>query len=96
MWKFFGFSFVGIIRNVWNSLLSAGIMAAFGSAFCSLFPSLGGQIVSMVISSMVYLGSMLLIPSGRSVLLEVPVVGNIVLRIQMYLSRKRKSRWCKR
>lgn len=81
MKKYFGFSLFGILRNVWSSLLSAMIMAACGMMLGNLFTSLVGQFVSIFICALIYIGCMLILPAGRALLCEVPVIGDYVKRL---------------
>lgn len=74
-------SFLRSVRNVWPAMLSAGIMSVAGMLFVQISDSIIWQIISVILCAVIYFMTMLLIPSGRRQLLEIPIIDRIVEKL---------------
>jgi PST family polysaccharide transporter len=78
MWIVVGIKFTSILKNVWPSLVASGIMTAAGMFLRTLLPGMFWEITTVFMCVVIYGVAMLLIPTGRSQLAEIPILRKIL------------------
>ena len=73
-----GIKFTSILKNVWPSLVASGIMTAAGMFLRTLLPGMFWEITTVFMCVVIYGVAMLLIPTGRSQLAEIPILRKIL------------------
>lgn len=72
-----GIKFVDYLKNVWPSICASVVMAVAGILLRQLFDNIVWEFTTIFICVLVYAGVMLLLPSGRKQLAEIPVLKKI-------------------
>lgn len=70
----FGIRFTTIIRNVWPSVTAAIIMAIAGTLLRTVFDNIVWELFTILLCVLIYAAVMLILPSGRKQLAEIPVL----------------------
>lgn len=73
-----------VFKNVFPSLLSAGVMALVGMGLLQIGQGIPWQLLSVALCVAVYFGCMLLLPAGRKTIMGIPAV-------RKYMGRFRKK-----
>lgn len=77
-WIALGINFLSVIKNVWPSLLSSVIMAAVGASLLTISEHIVWQVISVFVCVIVYAAVMILLPTGRKQLKEIPILDRII------------------
>ena len=72
-----GIRFASILKNVWPSMVSAGIMMLVGVVIRTAFDSVIWELFTVFVCVLVYAAAMLVIPAGRRQLAEIPILQKI-------------------
>lgn len=80
-----GINFISVVKNIWPSLFSSVVMAFAGTVFLSISKHVLWQVLTIILCAIIYAMLMMLIPSGRRQLKEVPVLTKIVSMLERML-----------
>lgn len=67
-------SFFTILKNVWCPFFAAVVMALAGAILRTAFDSVLWELLTVIFCIFIYAGLMLLIPAGRKLLAEIPIL----------------------
>ena len=83
-----GMRFIQILKNVWPCLVSVVVMSLIGIGLRSISENIVYQFVSIFVCAVVYACSMWMIPDGKRILLEIPVINKLLRKMKWIFWRK--------